>query len=173
MRNEPRVEERPAAPYLGIHARVSGEAEFRRAVDRGFPNLFGWLGENGVTPAGPPFIRYLALDDEDEPIEIELGVPVDSAPDTDGGLRAGALPAGQYATLLHVGPYNSSTEPDLAAARAELRSWAEQQGVELERSEGGGGTRFRACVEHYITDPRREPDPSKWETELAFLTAPN
>jgi hypothetical protein len=26
-------------------------------------------------------------------------------------------------------------------------------------------------VEFYITDPGEEPDPAKWETELAFLVA--
>jgi effector-binding domain-containing protein len=171
MGQEPRVEERPASPYVGIHSRVTGEAQFRRAVDDGFPELFAWLEENGVPPAGPPFIRYLALDANEEPVEIELAVPVASEVRVEGRLRAGALPAGRYATLLHVGPYNSTKEPDLAAARAELLRWAEQQDIELDSSRTDGGTRFRACVEHYMTDPRREPDPSKWRTELAYLAA--
>jgi len=171
MGQQPRVEERPATPYFGIPSRVTGEAEFRRAVDDGFPELFAWLEESGVPPAGPPFIRYLALDAHEEPVEIELGVPVASEVQLEGRLRAGALPAGRYATLLHVGPYNSSKEPDLAAARSELRHWAEQQNIELDSSRTDGGTRFHACVEHYLTDPRREPDPSKWRTELAYLTA--
>jgi effector-binding domain-containing protein len=170
MRHQPRVEERAAMPYIGIHARVSGEAEFRRAIDRGFPELFAWLEQNGVRAAGPPFIRYVQLDEHDDPIEIELGVPTRSATPPDGRLRAGVLPAGRYATLLHVGPYSSTKEPDLAAARAGLLRWAEREGIKLERSRTGAGSGFRACVEHYITDPRREPDPSKWETELAFLT---
>jgi effector-binding domain-containing protein len=173
MRNQPRIEERPASPYIGIHARVAGEAEFRRAVDRGFPELFGWLGENDVAPAGPPFIRYLELDAHDEPTEIELGVPVASDRPVDGRLQRGVLPAGQYATLLHVGPYNSATVPDLAAARAELLRWADEHDIELDASKADGGTSFRACVEHYITDPRSEPDSSKWQTELAYLTAEN
>ena len=173
MGQQPRVEERAASPYVGIRDRVTGEAEFRRAVDRGFPELFGWLGENGTPPAGPPFIRYLELDEQDEPVEIELGVPMGSVLTLDGRLRAGSLPAGRYATLLHVGPYNSASVPDLAAARTELRRWALQNGVELESSKTAGGTRYRACVEHYITDPRSEPDSSKWETELAYLTAEN
>ena len=68
---EPQLRRRAAQPYLAIHARVSTEAEFRRAADIGFPELFGWLGEHGVEPAGPIFIRYSADSDE-----IELGVPV-------------------------------------------------------------------------------------------------
>ena len=86
MAPPPLLEERAAQPYLGIAARVTGEAEFRSAVDRGFPELFGWLREND------------------------------------------------------------------------------------ERSTSDRGTRFRACVERYITDPSRESDWSKWKTELAYLT---
>jgi hypothetical protein len=103
MSNQPRVEERAATPYIGTRDRVTGEADFRRAVDRGFPRLFGWLGENGVAPAGPPFIRYLELDGQNEPVEIELGVPAQPVKDLDGGLYAGSLPAGRYATLLSRG----------------------------------------------------------------------
>jgi len=173
MRQQPRLEEHPASPYIGTRARVADEAEFRRAVDRGFPELFGWLDENDTPPAGPPFIRYLELDEQNEPVEIELGVPVTSRLTLDGRVRAGSLPAGRYAMLLHVGPYTSASVPDLAAARSELLRWAEQHGVDLERSKTDGGIRFRACVEHYLTDPRSEPDSSKWQTELAYLTAEN
>ena len=170
MAPPPLLEERAAQPYLGIAARVTGEAEFRSAVDRGFPELFGWLRENDVEPSGPPFIRYLELDGEGEPLEIELAVPTAAARAGNGQIRADALPAGRYATFLHIGPYRSADVPDLASARAELLDWAERQGIELERATSDRGTRFRACVERYITDPSRESDWSKWKTELAYLT---
>ena len=84
--------------------RSRSEAEFRQAVDRSFPELFGWLGSHGITPAGPPFIRYLELSGEGQPLRFELGVPTGEAPDADGPVRAGTLPAGRYLTYLHVGP---------------------------------------------------------------------
>jgi effector-binding domain-containing protein len=173
MTPQPQVERRPAQPYLGIRARVTDEAELRRAVDRGFPELFGWLQENDVAPAGPPFIRFVELDGGGDPREIEMAVPVATAVSSPGPgrIQSGALPAGRYATLLHVGPYASSEVPDLSAARTALLGWAEEQGVELESSPTEEGTEFRACVERYITDPSQEPDWSKWETELAYLTA--
>jgi hypothetical protein len=171
MGHQPRLEQRGASPYICIRAHVTSEAEFRGAADRGFPELFGWLEQNGVEPTGPPFIRYLELDERDEPREIELGVPVGSVPALDGQLQPGVLPAGRYVTLLHVGPYTSAEEPDLASARAELLRWAGEQAIKLESSRSERGTEFHACVEHYLTDPSREPDSSKWETELAYLTA--
>lgn len=45
-------------------------------LDRAFPQLFAWLGEHGVTPSGPPFIRYREVDAEGEPLEIEVAAPV-------------------------------------------------------------------------------------------------
>jgi len=78
MQHEPRLEQRAAQTYVAIPAHVTTEAEFRRAADSGFPDLFGWLRGNGVEPAGPPFIRYLTLDANGEPLDLELAVPVDA-----------------------------------------------------------------------------------------------
>ena len=46
------------------------------AVDTAFPELFRWLGERGVEPAGPPFIRLLEVDVDGEPLELEVGRPL-------------------------------------------------------------------------------------------------
>jgi len=158
--NEPQLHERAAQPYLAIAAHVRTETDFRRAADSGFPELFQWLREHGVAPSGPLFIRYRLLDDEGQPREIELAVPVGEGVAGDGRVRADVLPPGRWATLLHIGPYTSATAPDLAAARAALHDWAKERGVVLE-----------GRVEHYIIGPVEEPDHSKWQTEIAYLTA--
>ena len=156
--HEPKLQQRTAQPYLAIHAHVTTEAEFRRAADTGFPELFAWLREHAVAPAGPLFIRYLELDDAGDPREIELAVPVAPGVSGDERVRAGELPAGRWATFVHVGPYRSETEPDLADGRATLGAWADAQGL--------------ACadyVEHFVKGPVEEPDHTRWETELAYL----
>ena len=76
----------------------------------------------------------------------------------DERVRSGELPAGRWATYLHVGPYRSETEPDLAAGRATL-----QPG----RTPGAARADY---VEHFFTGPVEEPDHARWETELAYLT---
>jgi effector-binding domain-containing protein len=96
---EPHLQLRDAQPDLAIHAHVSSEAEFRRAADTGFPELFAWLGEHGVEPGGPIFIRYAAGSDD-----IELGVPVAPGVSGDERVQAGELPAARWATFVHVGP---------------------------------------------------------------------
>jgi RNA polymerase sigma-70 factor (ECF subfamily) len=171
MERAPLIQRRAAQSYAGIRGDVSTEAEFRRAVDRGFPALFAWLREKRIEPAGPPFIRYLEVAREGQPLRFELGAPTEVPVSADDVVNAGELPAGRYATLLHVGPYTSSDVPDLAAARADLLGWGRRQGIEWDSSKTPRGTAFEACIESYLTDARREPDWSKWETELAYLIA--
>jgi effector-binding domain-containing protein len=104
-------------------------------------------------------------------LRFELAAPTAAALSGDERVQAAELPAGRYATFLHVGPYNSSDLPALRAARAELLEWARRQGIEWDASETARGTAFEACIERYLTDPSAEPDWSKWETELAYLIA--
>ena len=160
----PTIEQRAARPYLGISGRITdGVPAF---VDKAFPELFRWLGEHGVEPAGPPFIRFRELDTNGEPVEIEVGAPVDGTLEGDERVRADSLPAGRYLTLMHVGPYRSETVPDLAVSRERLIACREQGSSTAARIVHS--TRSRA-VERYLIGPLEEPDFTKWETEFAFL----
>lgn len=171
MEHEPKIEQRAEQPYAGIAGEAADEAEFRNFVDRSFPELFRWLGSRGVTAAGPPFIRYLELSRDGQPLRFELGVPTDGAGEGGGPVHAGALPAGRYAVLVHVGPYSHAEVADLSEARAALAAWADREGITLDSSLTERGTAFASNVERYVTDASREPDWTKWETELAQLVA--
>jgi effector-binding domain-containing protein len=162
---QPQVDEREPQPYVAIPLRVEMAGGFGDAIESGFAELSAWLKEQGVEPAGPPFIRYLLIAMDGE-LEIELAVPV--APDvtSDGRVRADILPGGRYATLLHVGPYD-----ELVASNAALQDWAEEQGVVWDSWETAEGSAWRGRVEHYLTDPTSEPDPAKWKVEVAYLVA--
>jgi hypothetical protein len=67
-------------------------------------------------------------------------------------------------TLLHVGPYDG-----LVGANATLQEWAKERGIRWQMTDAG--SRWAARFEQYLTDPSRESDPSRLETELAYLTA--
>src|SRR5918995_1877651 len=141
---EPEIQQRPALPYLGIAGRITdGVPAF---VDRAFPELFGWLRKHALEPAGAPFIRYRELDTAGEPLQIEVGAPVDGAPQGDERVRVAAL----------------------AAARERLVGWAEQRGLVYSRQTDRGST-LPCCVERYLVGPVDEPDFTKWETEFAYL----
>ena len=164
MHEVPQVIQRSRQPYLAIPFTVT-MATFPEAADAGFPQLLGWLGEHGVTLAGPPFIRYRVVDMA-AGLEIEIGAPVTDPVPGSGPVQAGELPAGRYVTLVHTGPYDG-----LVAANKALQDWARDQGIALESSEGE--RRFRGRVEFYRTDPAAEPDPAKWQVEIAYLMAEN
>jgi effector-binding domain-containing protein len=162
--HEPQLQERAAQPYAGIRTSVTMDG-LSAAVDEAFPELFGWLGGRGIEVAGPPFIRYHVIDMQRD-LEIELGVPADMT-DVDGGrIRPGVLPGGRYVVLRHVGPYDG-----LVAGNAALLDWAREHAVALDSWDTSRGTAWRSRVEHYLTNPATEPDPAKWEVDIAYLTA--
>jgi effector-binding domain-containing protein len=153
---EPHFETRQAQPYAGIRETTAPDG-IPAVVDRGFPDLFGWLAERGLEPAAAPFIRYHTTGDE---LDLELGVPVAAPVEAAGRVAPGTLPAGRWATVLHAGPYDG-----LRDAWDRFGDALRAQDVAADRD----GDAFRGFVEHYLTDPSSEPDSAKWETELALL----
>src|SRR6185369_16534760 len=82
-----------------------------------------WLYSKGITPAGPPIIRYLTTD-MDKGLDIEVGFPIATEVPGNDRVSVVTLPAGRYAVTVHSGPYD-----DLVAATAELLAWAEKNGI--------------------------------------------
>jgi effector-binding domain-containing protein len=163
MSHEPQIQARAAQPYAAIRRTVTMDG-ISGAVDEAFPELFRWLAGNGIAPGGPPFIRYLVIDMAAE-LEIELAVPVGAPVAGSGRVRPGVLPEGTYAVLRHTGPYDG-----LIASNAALQRWAREHGVEFDTWDTARGPAWRSRAEHYLTDPSREPDPAKWEVDVAYLT---
>ena len=162
MTSEPQIEQRPAQPYIGIRETVAVDG-FPAAVDKGYPELFSRLEEQGVALAGAPFIRYHLTSETD--FEIEMCVPVGTVVPDHGRVRSGSLPAGRYVTLRHLGPFDG-----LPAAHEPLQQWSREHGVALECWDTDRGTGWLGSAEHYLVDPSAEPDPAKWEVELTYLT---
>ncbi|MGH3216202.1 MAG: GyrI-like domain-containing protein [Trebonia sp.] len=166
MSQEPRIEERAAQHYAGIQATVP-MGGISAAVDEAFPELFGWPAGTGTAPAAPPFIRFLIIDMK-ALLQLELGMPVAAPVTGSGRIKPGILPAGRYAVLRHIGPYDG---PDgLIPANAALQQWAQEHGVEFDMRDTPEGSAWGSRFEQYITDPSAEPDPGKWETDVAYLT---
>ena len=162
MSNEPQIQARAAQHYAAIPAAVTMDG-ISAAVDDAFPELFGWLAGQGIAPAGPPLIRYLIIDMAGD-LQIELGVPVAAPVTASGRVRPGVLPEGRYAVLRHTGPYDG-----LMASNAALLQWAQEKGIAFDTWDTAGGEAWRGRAEHYLTDPSQEPDPAKFETDVAFL----
>ena len=163
MSDGPQIEERAALHYAGIRMTVTMDG-ISGAVDEAFPELFGWLAGQGIAPGGAPFIRYLVIDMA-AGLQLDLGVPVDAPVTASGRVQPGVLPAGRYAVLRHTGPYDG-----LIASNAALQRWAHSRGIEFDTWDTPDGSAWRARAEHYLTDPSKEPDPAKWEVDVAYLT---
>lgn len=168
MYAEPHIVQRTAQPYLAIAGRVTMRT-IPEIADR-MPEVFAFMADRGLVPAGPPFFRYHLIDMERE-LEIEVGVPLAEAAPTEavpsgGDVHPGVLPAGRYATVLHIGHFD-----ELVSVTAHLLAWARRQGLRWDAADSPEGQRWGARLEFYRTDPREEPDPTKWETELAFRLA--
>ena len=165
MSAAPEIVTRAEQPYVAIRGHVS-MAEIGAFAGR-TGEVFGWLGARGLTPAGPPFLKYNVIDMMRQ-LEVENGVPLTAPVENtgDGEVISGVLPAGRYATVTHVGHPS-----ELAGATKALLDWAAGQGLTWDMSPGETGERWGSRLEFYLTDPREEPDMSKWITQLAFKLA--
>lgn len=158
---EPTIIDRGEQPYLFITT-FTTMPELSETAPRVQHELFSWFGARGVPFAGIPFWKYNVVD-MDKRLEIEVGVPV--AAGTTGGDRveAGILPAGRYATLLHVGhPMR------LAETTAALLDWGVDQGLHWDVEQSSDGDRWAARLEIYETNPVEEPNLEKWRTRIAI-----
>ena len=164
MLTVPKIAERGEQPYVAITATIPMR-EIGPSAQSLLPEVFGWLAARGIRPAGAPFFRYVVIDMA-HLLEIEFGVPTSGTVAGDGRVHSGVLPAGRYASLVHRGHYD-----ELYDANAVLIGWAKERGIRWDSAETPAGERFGCRIETYFTDPREEPDPTKWETEVAIRIA--
>ena len=165
MSAAPEIVTRAEQPYVAIRGHVSMAELGAFATRTG--EVFAWLGSRGLSPAGAPFLKYNVIDMMRQ-LEVENGVPLTAAVDSTGSgeVISGVLPAGRYATVRHVGHPS-----ELMGATKALLDWAAGQGLTWDMSPGETGDRWGSRLEIYLTDPREEPDMSKWVTQLAFRLA--
>ena len=163
MIGQPKVDERSEQPYVGIRVQVPMQ-KFPQVIPQLLDELFGWLGKQGIAPAGAPFMRYHVIN-MSAAMDIEMGVPVATSVTGDGRVSAGVIPAGRYASLVYTGNKNG------IKGNAALLEWGAKNGLVWDRWEAENGDGFGARVEFYLTDPADEPDQAKWQTEVAIRLA--
>lgn len=118
------------------------------------PEVFGYLKELRIPPAGPPFTRYHHFGANQ--VDLEGGMPVLKPVLGRGRIEAGELPGGLLVASWHIGPYGG-----LAAAHEALRAWLNEQG----RNAAG------PSWEVYWTDPAVVLNPAEWKTEVVCPVA--
>lgn len=155
----PRLESRSEVATIGIRETVPFRGMLA-ARDRLLAELLRWVATHDVKPAGHFFLR-LHVVNMSEFMEIEVGVAASTGAE-DARVRAGFLPAGDYAVLA----YRAKS----LAANKLLHAWVREQRLVLDTHPHPGGEAFACRCENYLTDPRTERRKTRWIVELAFLT---
>ena len=98
---KPQIDTRSKQVYMGIRT-IAPFKGMSKVIDRIAGELNDWVDENKVKTAGPPFLRYHVIDMRGF-MDISFCVPVRRALPDDGEVKADALPAGRYASLIYSG----------------------------------------------------------------------
>ena len=147
------VRERPA--ILVVSKRLPVRIpEMGATLQTAFGEVYGALGARGVATEGPPFVIYHQRPVEDEPFDIEICAPVARRTDPPAGWRMQELPAGSFASLEHVGPYDTIGE-----AYERLLAWVSEHGSTV-----SGPPR-----EAYLSGPGTEPERIRTIVELPIV----
>lgn len=147
---KPSIEERPAQPYVGLRKTMSMDA-FDTEIPALIEKLSAQLEANNVKPTGKPFLRYYVID-MPKRLEVELGIPVESAPDS--------LPAGRYAVTTYKGVKNGIPE------NKKLMAWATEHGEAVVREDTDKGEEYEARYETFLSAAGTAPD--EMETQIAM-----
>jgi len=114
------------------------------ALGAAFGDVYASHAAREANPDGPPFVIYHGVPEGDAPFEVEVCAPVRrAATEPPVGWRSAELPGGMFATLLHIGPYDS-----IGAGYTEMWSWIETQDLAV-----AGPPR-----EVYLSDPSTPPE---------------
>lgn len=123
MDTEVKLRQRAAAIAL-THRRKVRLTEIGRVIQTSFGEVYGYLGAHRVTPHDPPFLIYHGAPGPGrEPFEIEICAPISRPIDPPMGWRLTELPAGTFASTVHVGPYDT-----LGQTYDRLDAWLRAQG---------------------------------------------
>jgi effector-binding domain-containing protein len=166
MLTGPKLEDRKEQYYLAIRTAVP--IPFGKYLQPLWNEVEAWLKSQGL-PAyawGPAIIRYLTTDMSTK-LDIDVGFTVDRPIVGNDRIIAGVFPAGRYATLLYTGSYQGK---GIFKATVALLDWAKENKVVWNTTTKNGVEWWNGRVEWYLTDPAREKDPKKYQTELAFMT---
>lgn len=160
----PEVVERPAVPYIALKQTVS--LPFDDEIPAILARLAAHLQERRLVAAGPVFFKHNVVDMPR--LEMEFGVPLEQAVDLEGGeaegdFTSGILPAGRYAEITYLGPYD-----DLIAVNGVLIGWARHAGLEFDSRQQADGEWFAHRSEIYHNSPEEEPDPQKLRTTVTI-----
>ncbi len=119
-------------------------------IEKTYLEIIQYMGEIGEQPSGVPYIGYFNMDMND--LEVEIGFPVSKDMAEKENIIMSEIPAGKYATVIHMGSYTK-----LESSYNILMEWMEENHLQ--------GTYIG--YEYYLNDPGKFPE-DKLETKILF-----
>jgi effector-binding domain-containing protein len=147
------LEQRAPQPTVSIRASIP-VAQLTEAQGESLRALWSFLTQSGITPAGPPFVRYHTFGPRET--DLETGIPVAAAVSGQGRIIPGELPGGTAITTWHIGSHDR-----LGEAYGRLEAWLTEHG----RDKDGA-----AWEVYWWIDPTREPNPATWPAPAEWRT---
>jgi effector-binding domain-containing protein len=122
---EAKVKIRQRGPALVVARRLTVRlSDIGATISASFAEVYGYLGSREVPTTEPPFIVYHGSPGpNDTPFEIEVCAPVGRPIDPPLGWTLAELPAGTFASTMHLGPYDT-----LATTYERLGGWLPDHG---------------------------------------------
>jgi hypothetical protein len=156
----PKVEERPALPYVSIRV-ITPFRGMLSVRDRLLAEAREVIKEAEIETVGYGFLRLNVID-MDGPMDIEAGFLTKKPAQIEHPrLRPGSMTAGRYATMKY-------RDHALRANRA-LLDWICDSDLMLECRNVPDGDEFACRYEAFWTDPSVEPRKTRWTVELSML----
>jgi effector-binding domain-containing protein len=155
---EPKIEYQPEKTYIGIRIQTPFAGMFKE-IDKIRKELEAWFKEKGLETSEPPFLRYHCIDMKGE-MDMEYGIPVKKAPENEGRIKAGVLPAGRYVSIIYSGGGYQGNKT--------LVEWIKKNNIPIDRWDSEKGDNFAVRYEQFLTDPKIEHRKTKWQILLAF-----
>jgi effector-binding domain-containing protein len=119
-----------------------------------FGELFGYLGQRGLGPAGPPIGIYYDEEFREGPIDAEIAAPIAGSVPEGDRIKMRELPAiDQAACIIHEGGYEN-----VGGTYSQLLQWIEANDYRI-----AGPVR-----EVYLQGAETGRDPSTYVTEIQF-----
>lgn len=148
--------------YFCIHSQESFKT-IGTVFERDMPAFQAYIKAHNIRPNGPPFFRYYQVDMKNDVMDVEVGWPTAAKPPADKNILSKELPGGRYVSVTHFGPYS-----DLGGAYMSLQAWADKRGYNKAMVKSDKGPVIDCQLEIYKSDPSKEKDPHKWETEILY-----
>lgn len=102
---------------------------------------------------GPPFARWIIWNDTINKFVVEAGMFVKTKPNVKDNILYAEYPAQKVVSAIHTGPYET-----LYKSHEAIDAWIKENKL----------AKNGVAWEIYIIDPQKEPDMTKWETEIIY-----